>query len=103
MPWATIRPLPIDHDVVGDDLDLVQEMGGEQDGAALVGEAAEQVTHPSDPGRVQPVGRLIEDQDLRVAEQGGGDAEPLTHPERVVADATVGLALGEADEVEQSD
>ena len=79
-------PALADHDeVVGDDLDLVQQVRGEQHGAAPVGVAAEQVAHPADAGRVEPVGRLVEDQHLGVAEQRGGDAEPLAHAERVVA------------------
>src|SRR5690606_40113099 len=32
-----------------------------------------------DAFRVETVGRLVEDQDVRVAQYGGGDAEPLTH------------------------
>ena len=85
-------PAVADHDqVVGDDLDLVQQVRGEQHGAALVGVAAEQVAHPADAGRVEAVGRLVEDQHLGVADQGGRDAEPLAHAERVVADPALGL------------
>ena len=83
---ATIRPLADDDQVVGDDLDLVQQVRGQQHGAAAVGEAAQQVAHPADAGRVEPVGRLVEDQHPRVAEQRGGDAEALPHAEGVVAD-----------------
>ena len=32
--------------------------------------------------------------------QGGGDAEPLPHPEGVVPDPAVGLGRGQADQVE---
>ena len=74
------------HDVIGDDLDLVEQVGGEQHGSAAVCVAAEQVAHPADTGRVQAVGGLVEDQHLRVADQGGGDAQALTHPEGVVTD-----------------
>ena len=88
------------HDVVGDDLDLVQQVGGQQDGAAAVGVAAEQVAHPADAGRVQAVGGLVEDQHLGVADQGGGDAEPLAHPQRVVADPSGRLGGGEADDLQ---
>ncbi len=38
-------------------------------------------------GRVQAVGGLVEDQDARVAEQCGGEAEPLAHAQREAADA----------------
>jgi hypothetical protein len=36
---------------------------------------------PPDPGRVQAVGRLVEDQHFRVPDQSGRDPEPLTHPQ----------------------
>ena len=55
-----------DHDqLVGDHLDLVQQVGGQQHGAAAVGEVAQQAAHPVDAGRVEAVGRLVEDQHLR--------------------------------------
>ena len=43
-----------------------------------------------DAGRVEPVGRFVEDQQLRVGEQAAGDSEPLAHSERVALDALVG-------------
>ena len=46
---------------------------------------AQQVAQPADPLRVEAVGGLVEDQDPRVAEQGGREAEPLAHAERVAA------------------
>ena len=52
-----------DHEVVGDHLDLVQQVRGEQHRAAPVREVPEQPAHPSDAGRVEAVGRLVEDQD----------------------------------------
>ena len=93
-------PVP-DHDqVVGDDLDLVQEVRREQDGGATVGVAAEQVTHPADAGGVEPVGGFVEDEDLGITEEGMCDAEALAHAEGVVAHAASGLFVGEADQVE---
>ena len=35
------------------------------------------------PGRIEAVGRLVEDQHLGIAEQRRGDREPLAHPDRV--------------------
>ena len=69
-----------DHSV-GDGLDLGQQVRGEQDGAAAVGEVAQQPPHPAHPFGVEAVGGLVEDQDLRVAEQRVGEAEALSHPE----------------------
>jgi hypothetical protein len=89
-----------DDDVVRNHLDLVEEVGGQQHGGSPVGVTAEQVAHPPDASGVQPIGRLVEDEDLRVAEEGVRDAEPLPHPEGVVADAPSGLGRGEADELE---
>ena len=86
-----MRPVADDDEVVGDDLDLVQQVRGQQDGAAAVGVVAEQVAHPPDAGRVEAVGRLVEDEDLGVAEQRVGDAQPLPHAEGVVAEPAVGL------------
>src|ERR1035441_7014799 len=88
-----------DHDDVTDGLgDLGQDVAGDQDGAALCGQRAElrdllrslalcgqraeQIPQPPDALRVQAVGGLVEHQDLRVAEQGGGQAEPLPPAER---------------------
>ena len=39
------------------------------------------------PGRVEAVGRLVEDQHLRVAEQRGGDRQALAHAHRVALHA----------------
>ena len=49
-------------------LDLVQQVRGQQHGRATVGIAAQQVSHPPDAGRVEPVGRLVEHEHLRIAE-----------------------------------
>jgi hypothetical protein len=54
---------------------------------------------PADAARVEPVGRLVEDQEPRVAEEGRGQAEALAHAQRVAADPAAG-GLGEPDDVE---
>ena len=46
-------------------------------------ERAQEVAQPADPLRVEAVGRLVEHQHARVAEQRGGESEPLAHAERV--------------------
>jgi hypothetical protein len=45
------------------------------------------------PSGVEAVDGLVEDEGLRVAEQRGGDAQPLTHPEGEPADALAADAL----------
>ena len=93
-------PLADHDDVVGDDLDLVEQVRGEQHRAAVVGIAAQQVAHPADAGRVEPVRRLVEDEHGGLADEGCGDTEALTHSERVVADSLGGLGLGEPDRLD---
>ena len=63
------------------------------------GEGPHQVADPEDPLGVEPVDRLVEQQHLGVAEQGGGDAEPLAHAEREPAGPLAGHA-GEPDQLE---
>jgi hypothetical protein len=70
---------------------------GEEHGAPLAGQALEQGANPQDALGIEPVGRLVEDQDGGIAEQRGGDAQPLAHPEREAADALARHAL-QADE-----
>jgi hypothetical protein len=89
-----------DDHLVGDQLDLVEQVARQQDGAAARGVRAQQVAHPADAGRVEPVGGLVEDQHGRVAEQGVGDPQPLAHAEGVVAHAPPGLGRRERDQLE---
>ena len=80
-----------DHDDVVDGLgDLGQEVAGDQHRAPVCRLLPYQIAQPDDPGRVQAVVRLVEDQDLRVAEQGCGDRQPLTHAHRVALHTPVG-------------
>ena len=80
-----------DHDDVFDGLgDLGQDVAGDHHRAPVCRLLAHQTAQPDDPGRVQAVVRLVEDQDLRVAEQGCGDRQPLTHAHRVALHTPVG-------------
>ena len=82
---------PADHDqVVGGDRHLVHQVAGYQDGPALGGQLLHQVPDPQHALGVQPVHRLVQQQHLRVAEQGRGDAEPLAHAEGEAARPLVG-------------
>ncbi len=85
-----------DRDLVAGLLDLVEQMGREEHGAALVDERANQVACLEDAGRVEPVHRLVENQQRRVGEQTPRDPEPLAHAEGVGLDAVV-RAVGQAD------
>ena len=82
------------HDLAGADdrhpvaqlLDLGQQVAGEQHGHPLVGQPPDQQPHVAHSGGVEPGGRLVEQQQLRIAQQRRGDPEPLAHPVRVAAD-----------------
>ena len=90
-----------DRDDVAGLLDLVEQVRGQQHGAALADELADQVAELEDAGRVEPVHRLVEDQQLGVGEQAARDAEALAHAERVGLDLLVG-ARREADAGERA-
>jgi hypothetical protein len=55
-------------------------VAGDEDRPAFARQALEQVADPADTVRIQPVDRLVEKENLRVAEQGGGHAEALGPP-----------------------
>lgn len=66
-----------DADDVDHLLDLAVEVARDKDGLAQLGEAAERLAHGHDAGRIETVRRFVEEEQLRVAQQGGGDPETL--------------------------
>ena len=88
-----------DDDVVGDPLDLIEQVRAWSRTAAPVRVAAKQVTHPADTGRVGAVGGLVEDEHLGIAGAARGRC-PVADAERVVADSPGGTLVGESDEIE---
>jgi hypothetical protein len=52
---------------------------------ALGSQALQEVPHPADALRIEPVHGLVEHHGRRVAEQRRGDPQPLAHPERELA------------------
>lgn len=66
----------------------------------MVGVVAQQATHPADAGGVEPVGRFVEDQHLRLTQEGGRKAESLPHAQRVITDPPRRLLRCEADQVQ---
>ena len=85
------QPAAPEHDeVVGGLLHLAHQVAGDQHVAALVGEVAQQFTHPADAFGIQPVDRLVEHQDVGIAEQRRRDTQPLPHAEGEPAHALVG-------------
>jgi hypothetical protein len=65
-------------------------------GAALRRLLAHEPAHPGDPGRIEPVGGLVQDQHPGIAEQRRRDRQPLAHAHRVALHAAAAL-VGEAD------
>ena len=81
------EPSGVDDDhVVGGLGDLAEHVAGHHDRAAFPGQAAQQPPQPGDAGRVEAVGRLVKQQHLRVAQQGGGQAQALPHAQGELAD-----------------
>jgi hypothetical protein len=86
--------------VVGGERHLAHQVRRDEDRAALGREALQQRAHPVNPLGVEPVDRLVEHDGRRVAEQCGGDSEPLPHPQRELPRALL-RDVPEADEVDQ--
>jgi hypothetical protein len=61
---------------------------------------ADERAQPLDALGVEAVGRLVQDEDLGVAEQGGGQLQALAHPEGELADPASGH-VGQAHQVER--
>ena len=80
-----------DDEVVGHQRDLGEEMAADEDRPPVPGEGHEHVADPAHALGIESVGRLVEDQRVRIAEQDTGEPETLAHAERVAAH----LALGD--------
>src|SRR5665811_1408191 len=69
-------------DVVDRRLDFCEHVARNQDGAPFTGEVAQEAPQPDDAFGIESVGGFIEDEDLRIAEQGCRQSQPLAHSER---------------------
>ena len=86
-----------DRSGVTDLFDLVEQVRGQKDGAFLpLDHRADHLAELLDAPGIKPVGRLVEDQQLRIGQQAAGDTEALAHAERVLLDFVL-RPLGEAD------
>jgi hypothetical protein len=72
-------------------------MSGQEDRLAQRPEAGHHLPGPAPGGGVEARGRLVQEQQLGIADQRQGDVEPAVLPARQVADPVVGL-IGEPDE-----
>ena len=93
------RPAADDEQVVGGVLELAHQVARDEHRPAFLGERPEEAADPADALRVEPVDGLVEEQHRRVAEERGGDAEPLRHAQREAADPPA-CGPGQADELE---
>src|SRR5581483_5362578 len=90
-----------DRDAVADELDLGQEVRVEEHGDALFAQALEEDAYGAAPDGIERGGRLVEQEQTRLADERLRDAEPLLHSLRHAVDAAV-RRVGEGDEVEQA-
>ena len=89
------------HRPLGEEPDDAQVVGDEQERqAALVAQVGEQVEHLRLGGEVQRRHRLVEDDDLRVADQRPGDRDPLALPAGELGRVAVGRVAGQADRLQ---
>ena len=72
------------HDLLADALDVAQQVRAQDDALAGLGDQVfEQLQHGDAPGRIQAVGGLVEQQQLRIVHQCRGQVEPLQVAGRV--------------------
>ena len=89
-----------DHDPVADPLHLLEVMGRDDDVHAELGaDATDEIEHLRPLHRVEPVGRLVEEHDLRVVGDRGGKLHALALPRGHRPNGAE--ALTEADEPER--
>ena len=89
-----------DGDGVTRALDLVEEMRRQHHGATLGHERQDHVAHVEHARRVEAVHGLVEDEQLRVAEEAGRDTEALAHAHGVLGHLVVG-PMEDADALER--
>lgn len=71
-------------------------------GGPVIATARGMIEPPQQPPHalgVEPIGGLVEDQDLGIAEQGGGQGQAQAHPRGEAAHPSIGC-MGELDELE---
>ncbi len=93
-------PIAEHEDPVGEDDGLVDVVGDEQDGRAMAGAQLLQECVHLDPGEgVEGAEGLVEQQQLRIADEGSGEGNPLGLAARE-GDGPGPVVVGEADLVE---
>ena len=90
-----------DGDPVADVLHVGQQVAGQDDRLALLAELADQLLDLGGADRVEARGRLVEQDQLGVVDQGLGQADPPLHALGVLAELAVLGARSEPDHVDQ--
>ena len=80
--------------MVGHLVDLAEQVAGHHHRhAEPAGQGADELPHLLDARRIQAVGGLVQDQQLRPAQQGPGDPQPLLHTQGVAPHRPVGSVV----------
>ena len=89
------EPSGVDRDQeVAGPLDLAEQMAGDDDRDAELGAGPpDEREHLVTAGRVEAVGRLVEQEQARTVDERLGELDPLLHPGRVAADRPVALLV----------
>ena len=83
-----------DDDVVGDALKLAEQVGGDDDGDPEVGaDAGDEAEHLVAARGVEPVRRLVEEDELGVVDERLRELDALLHARGVAADRAVALLV----------
>ena len=91
----------VDHrDPVGEPVGLVEVLGREQHRRPLGDPPFDRLPEPDPAARVEPGGRLVEEDHRRPRDQRRGEVEPPPHPARVGADQPP-ARLGEVEALQQ--
>ncbi len=90
-----------DRDAIADPLNLGEHMAREEDRVPLVPEVLEDAVEGVLHQRVEPLGRLIQDGELRIVLERLDHADLLAHPTRVVTHLALQDAAGHLQAVAQ--
>ena len=89
-----------DGDAVTQALDQLHDVTREHDRVAAVGEAFEHAANGAGRHGIDRFERLVEEEDARAVQQGGGQGDLLAHPVAVVDHQRAGR-LGQAEHIQQ--
>src|SRR5581483_4438659 len=74
---------PDDHETLGSERHFGDQVARHENGPALGRQVAQEEANPTDALGIEAVDGLVEEEDPGVTKKRGGDAEALSHTERV--------------------